>query len=258
LIEYVPPPESPLALNSRQIISLRAYYKPSRGRLTSWWQRGKAEARDKLLAILNEEQVKAIEQGAMLEQAIRNGRKNEIDFKVFAAQNAEVLLSIQHKAQLIEQAMDSGLSLELDQQVRVDSLMVEAEVSKHEQMTRIELEKRWTQIKQDMDAADLYETSEQSVINKLTGYLREMLLAKHEIETGKDPLPVKKRIIAQYDRNIESLEARINERNGLVLPKNKEEARRPREATPNSREDSREAHQGFEESVPSPHPRDRD
>jgi hypothetical protein len=93
------------------------YYDPNRGRFSSWWQRGKAESRNRLLSVLNEEQLLIIQQGALLEESYRNKQKTEIDFKLWLAQNASVLHQLLVNETLINNALEKGMTLDGHQRV---------------------------------------------------------------------------------------------------------------------------------------------
>lgn len=86
------------------------YYNPSRGRFTSWWQRGKAEARVALQRVLNDEQILIIQQAATLEREVMDGKRRQVDFSLYVAQNATVLIELKAKAELINQAVGTGMT----------------------------------------------------------------------------------------------------------------------------------------------------
>lgn len=75
----------------------------------------------------------------MLEKAIREGKKSEVDFQVYVAQNAQTLLAIQLNAKLINQAMDLGLSVERADELNFSKLMSDVKVSEHERISKINL-----------------------------------------------------------------------------------------------------------------------
>lgn len=104
-----------------KVSQLVEYYKPSRGRLSSWWQRGKAESRVKLLRVLNEEQSLVLQQAAMLEEAVREGRLKMVEFEMFLAQHHFTLFQMKAQASLIEQALAEGYTVENYQQVKLDN-----------------------------------------------------------------------------------------------------------------------------------------
>lgn len=103
----------------RNVESLIEYYDPARGRISSWWNRGKAEGRVKYLTVTNDEQRLLIEQAAMLERAAAEERslkfeskRQQIEFNIFIARNAIALMELKTKADLIERAFDSGMTEE--------------------------------------------------------------------------------------------------------------------------------------------------
>lgn len=218
------------------------HYRPSRGRLSSWWRRGQAEGRAHLLAVLNQEQVLVIQQGAMLEEAALHSRRAVETFKMFLAQNAAALFQLQANAALIEQALSRGRTLQADQQIILEEALSRLRtdearrasnisVSEHERRTQIDVQARWEQIVQDLDAADLLAISEQQLLKKLRANFNELVRERHQISKGNDPEPVKKRILSRFDKDIDSLERLIDARQArLFLSENGEETRRLKEA----------------------------
>jgi hypothetical protein len=100
-------------------------------------------------------------------------------------------------------------------------------VNEHKYRTDIDLEKRWREIAQDLDAGDLLDLADQQLIKKQTVYLEEMYRRRYEIATGDDPPEVKEALLARYDKNIRHLEVKIDARQtGLLLSENGQEARR--------------------------------
>jgi predicted transcriptional regulator len=126
-----------------------------------------------------------------------------------------------------EQFVNKATELGIDPVILSLTEQSQIEVNKARQLAEIDIERRWKEIVQDLDAADLLHLSEQQLINKLTGYYEELLRKKHEIEIGADPEPVKNALLARYDKNIKSLEGRIDDRQDrLVLSENGKEVKR--------------------------------
>ncbi|HEY0427511.1 MAG TPA: hypothetical protein VGC76_06870 [Pyrinomonadaceae bacterium] len=96
----------------RNVEALFKYYEPTRGRISSWWRRGQGEGRVKLLSVTNEEQRLLIEQAAMLERAAAEDKRRKVEFNIFIAQNAIALVELKAKADLIERAFESGMTVE--------------------------------------------------------------------------------------------------------------------------------------------------
>src|SRR5687767_580061 len=63
-------------------------FDPNRGRFWSWWLRGKAEGRNKLLTALNEQQRQLIEQGAMLASHAHESQKAYADTRAYVVSRA--------------------------------------------------------------------------------------------------------------------------------------------------------------------------
>jgi hypothetical protein len=200
------------------------YYSPERGKLTSWWQRGKAEGRGKLLEALNLEQRLVIEQGAILESSVLSGEKAASDHQVFLAKNHHTLLELKHLQVLIQEAAAQGFSLDTDQ-----------EIKKHKALTDIDIENRWKEIVQDLNASDLVTMSDHQLLQKERQYLAEEVRAKFELLAGNDPQEVKDELALDMDQHIEFLKERIHARQTrLLLSENGNETLRLEEGTAHS------------------------
>jgi hypothetical protein len=218
--------------------SLIDYYSPKRGRFTSWWQHGKSESRTRLLTVLNQEQLFVIQQGAILEDAIRNKTKTESDFHVYLARNAATLMELQLKNALIQAALAQGYTVETDQKLKLESGLSGIRLNEHEERTKIDLDARWKEILQDSNAADLALIGDHLVIKKLREELIQARRERHAIKTGDDPEPLKRELLKDYKKFISRLEAKIDEREtGYLLSQNQKEAKGLGEGTPESRPD---------------------
>lgn len=211
------------AVNSN-VQELVDYYNPERGRLTSWWQRGKAEGRGKLLEALNTEQRLVIEQGAILEASVLEGKKTASDHQVFIARNYNTLLELQHQESLIQQASEQGYSVDTDQ-----------EIKKHKALAEIDIEKRWKEIVQDLNASDLVAMGDHQLLQKERQYLAEEVRAKHQLLNGDESQAVKDEIALDMDQHIRFLKERIHARQArLLLSENGNEALRLEEGEAHS------------------------
>jgi hypothetical protein len=204
------------------IQSVIEYYKPNRGRLTAWWQRGKAEGRGKLLDALNLEQQRVVEQGAILESAVLQGQKTFSDHELFIAQNQSVLLELQHKEVLIQQAAQQGYSVEVDQ-----------EIKKRKALSEIDIENRWKEIIQDLNAADLVQMGDHQLLQKEREYLAGEVRARYALLSGSDTQPVKDELVIDMNQHIQFLKDRINARQARLLsPEDGQETKRLEEGAP--------------------------
>jgi len=203
--------------------SLTAYYDPNKGRLSSWWRRGKAESRVKLLSVLNEEQYLVIQQGAMLEEAVRNGKKSKSDYERYLAQNAFVIGELKAKATLIVRALQQGYTVETDQHLKVvkgeSQVRVSEEearsgikVKEHQQLQAVDLKVRWEEIQQDLKMADEADTAEQTIIKNLRGELADAKRERFNLKNSDEPEDLKKELLRDYKIYISHLEAHIHER----------------------------------------------
>jgi hypothetical protein len=230
---------------------VKHHYNPRNGRFTAWWKRGKADQRNKLLQVLNEEQVKVIERATILEEQILAGRKRMVEFEAFVTRYASELVQIRANEELILQALARGLSVEHHQTLRVESEMSslrvgeaqalsEVKVREHHRLKDIDLQARWKEIQQDSDAADLAQLGDYLVIKKLHQELMEAREQRHAIKVSSRPRELKEDLLADYDEFIARIKAKINEREagqaGRISSTNGKEARGTKKAS-NSRAD---------------------
>lgn len=96
------------------------YYNPKRGTFTSWWQRRKSEGRTALNLQVSAEYLSVIEQGHLLETAIREGKQKEIDFRMWVAKNGLILTELKVSNILIVEAAKVGLTVENDQHIKLE------------------------------------------------------------------------------------------------------------------------------------------
>jgi len=102
------------------VIQLLDFYSPQKGRLTSWWQRGKGESRVKLLQVINEEQSLLLEKGAQIADAVLQGKQKMVAFEMFLAQHHFELFKMKAQAKLIEMALEEGYTVENYQAVKLE------------------------------------------------------------------------------------------------------------------------------------------
>jgi hypothetical protein len=240
---------TPVRREDVSIARLTEFYSPSKGRFSSWWQGGKAEARAKLLTQLNQEQLLVIEQGAILEREVQAREKNEVEFKMFIAQNIQVLNRLMLEQARINQAIKRGRTPETDDfltreeghsRIRIDEAqrLSDIKVVEHQRVKETDLETRWKEILQDSNAADLALIGDHLVIKKLRDELAQARRERYAIKNGNDPKPLKRELLADYDKFIKRLEAKIDEREtGHLLSENREAARKLPQAQANGRAD---------------------
>jgi hypothetical protein len=231
-----------LEVYSRELSPPRAdvlqFFQPHSGRLSLWWANKKSESRGRLLQSLSKEQALVLEQGARLERVALESRQNEVSFKRFVAENAEILYHIKIRAELAEKAAEEGFNLDNHQQVKMAQAMSRVKIDELTELKALDLDTRWKEIIQDSDAADLAQIGEYLVIKKLRHELREARKERYAIKTGDDPEELKQELVADYDKFISRLEAKIDEREtGHLLPENRETPRRLTEGKNQSRAD---------------------
>jgi hypothetical protein len=151
------------------------FYKPSRGRFTAWWQRGKAEGRVALQEVLNKEQILIIQQAATLENEVREGKKKEVEYNVFVARHVTELLELKARASLIEQAFGKGMTVDHYSEVNKESAYSNIRVGEYERKIEIDKQTEAWRIEQNLSAAERYKMTEDAVTNRLRKELEEAL-----------------------------------------------------------------------------------
>jgi hypothetical protein len=128
-----------------------------------------------------------------------------------------------------------GRPVEVHRDIVREEELSRIRLQEHEEKARVDLQVRWQEIVQDLDAADLLEISEQQLLKKLRGNLNELYRERYQIEEGDDPPVVREKILARYDKDAGYLERLIDARQaGHFLQEDKEEVRRLAEGTPDS------------------------
>jgi hypothetical protein len=123
-------------------------------------------------------------------------------------------------------------------EIILEKAKMEIEVNKHKKIKEIDLEARWQEILQDSNAADLALIGDHLVIKKLYNELAEARKKRHAVKVGDDPEELKQDLLADYDKFIQRLEAKIDEREtGHILSENREATRGLPQAKANSRTD---------------------
>jgi hypothetical protein len=108
-------------------------------------------------------------------------------------------------------------------------------INEHKYRTEIDLDNRWKEILQDSNAADLALIGDHLVIKKLREELTKARKERFAIKTGDDPEELKQELLADYDKFISRLEAKIDAREtGHLLPENRKAQGRLTEGTPDS------------------------
>jgi hypothetical protein len=121
-------------------------------------------------------------------------------------------LLVQHEAaqQRTITALEDGLSIEGKEQLLLAAGLSNIKVDEHQKLSGIDVENRWKEIVQDLDAADLLILAAQQVIKKLGNELKQARIERYEIETGKLPKPLKKQLLDDKDKDIAHLEEQIS------------------------------------------------
>lgn len=138
-----------------QLSSLRDFYNPNKGRLSSWWQQGKSNSRSGMLRSFNEEEKLLIERAVILENAAINNKKKRAEFQTFIATHATLFIEIKTRAKLIKKAVKRGLDIDTHLRVREEELLSEVRIKEYQateglkDLREIEKERALSQIKVD-------------------------------------------------------------------------------------------------------------
>jgi len=197
-----------------KVRTLEKYYNPNRGRLTSWWQRGKAEGRTKLLEVLTQEERLVLEQAAIMEQQVQARVRSNLEFEQFLATHHVTLLQLRGKAQQIEDALDAGMAVETHQEVIRQKALNELEVDKHRDITDItlnaELQKMQEQVRLAIIAKTLTTMQQVNLIQELLDNTYKQI---EDIKRGSFAKGTKQRMIEDREELIQGF---ANERKRLL------------------------------------------
>lgn len=176
----------------RNYKSLVEFYNPNHGRFTSWWRRGKGEARNKFLTVVNEQQRLLIEQAAMLERAADEEIKRkleintrQLELKIFIARNAAELRELRLKADLIENALGAGMTAQDFSQINKEATQSKIRATEHERKILLEHKIKTDERKQAVDLAVMQGSFKQhQEINKLQELIDSVQLEISGIENN--------------------------------------------------------------------------
>lgn len=210
-----------------KIESLVSHYHPQKGTFTAWWSAIKSKKRTELAQQLNQEQLAVIEHGMMYERAALEGKKNASEIEAFVKTNQHILFELQAKEYLIRQAAVLGRTHELHQELIREEELSRIKTDEHARLKEIDLEARWREILQDSNAADLAQIGDHLVVKKLRAELMEARRERYAVKSGDDPEELKQELLADYDKFISRLEAKIDEREtGHLLSEDREAPKR--------------------------------
>jgi len=211
------------------------FYNPQSGVFTSWATRLRGEGRTKLLEVLNKEQQLLIQQAALFESQVRNGVREQVEFKMFLAQNAMELLSLKTTAELHKKAFEKEMVPEDWSKVRVaqetskirmeeEQILADLqqkseqealnrklkEETERAERLRIEEEER---IKRNLESAIAYKRNEDTITNNLRKELEDTIIELEILENRTDlGVLTKAKLLAVKNNKIENLEHRIKAR----------------------------------------------
>jgi hypothetical protein len=209
-------------------------YSPSQTRFEARKETKASTARAEEARAINEEStqiIATVNQDASLEKS-----KFEKDHIVEKLTREEEALTSNHQVLLAQNKLATHLMSRAEEKDLDMTAYVETNL--HRIRQEIDLETRWKEILQDSNAADLALIGDHLVIKKLRQELRDARKERYAIKTGDDPEELKKELLADYDKFIERLEAKIDEREtGHLLSENGEAPRRLTEGQNQGRAD---------------------
>lgn len=195
-------------------------YNADRGRITSWWQRGKAESRGKMLFALNEEMRLIIEVISLRSQA------HSAEWRHKAALEVEQLLHRNQKA-ILEIATSQGMDVGVYQQKLLIQLEVDKEILLMREQSNIkvdeyreikEIDKNVYQFEKGIDVQGAIIASLEPIyqVNFLTQELNK-ILDRRELLLLEPDSDRKKKMLKRLDKNIKLLNEAIDAKGqGLI------------------------------------------
>ena len=200
------------------IQGLLNYYEPGRGVFTSWWQRNRAEGRFKLQEVLNQEQNAYLESLMTLERQVREGKKQQVEYELFIAQNATILFELKNRAALADAALGSGMNVEHFSESNKEKESVNARVEEYGRKTEIDKQHEAWKIEQNLSAAFRVRQVEDSDLARLRDELEKAIDKKEEIELMEiseysklEKLAIVESTIANLKFRIKAKEKRLEE-----------------------------------------------
>ncbi|HSK70931.1 MAG TPA: hypothetical protein VK892_04495, partial [Pyrinomonadaceae bacterium] len=115
------------------------YYDPRLGVFSNWLRRLRGEGRNKLLEVLNQEQKLLIEQAAILERQVREGKREQVEYHLFVARNISELMALKANAEVNRQAFGSGMNPDHYSQVNYEKALSEMRTKEHRDKSEIDL-----------------------------------------------------------------------------------------------------------------------
>jgi hypothetical protein len=205
------------SFTQQSIEQIKAHYSPRRGRFTSWWQRGKGEGRNKLLTVLNQEQVLVIQKAAVLEQQAMASGKALAEYQTYLVNNAAIIHQLRTNEQLIEQALTKGLTVETDQRIILETALSNLRVREHERLKDVDLTAARQSAKDALDAADRLHLNPYKLLEQLTNSLNKAYEDRANLEISNDPAKTDK--LRRLNKSIAFLEETIDVRQSRLLQK---------------------------------------
>jgi hypothetical protein len=195
------------------------YYNPKQGRLSAWWNRGKAESRVKLLQVLNEEQRLVLEQAAMAEERAMQSERNRIEFEKFIATHVIELMELRLSASIIDHALAMGVDRDTAVYVNRVRVLDQLELEKLERQSFIHTREYRDKKQADNEAlAEGYRIDHENItrtqqeplelIDRATERLFKLYDQRAELENSTDNAKAHK--LAQLNKNIKIAEAALD------------------------------------------------
>ncbi len=217
-------------------------FDPQRGRFWSWWLRGKAESRNKLLTAMNDQQRALIEQGAMLARHVNESQMAYAQTRSFVVKHAIELFELRqrmnlvvvagelgftldnHQAVLFEREKDTleagrekrrhdldleGLRVKTEWEIKKEREVSQIRLKEHEERIRIELANRRTEYEQDQENVDRIQDDELETIDRKTKRLFRLYDERAHL-MASDTDPAKEHKIRLLNKNIAKAEAELN------------------------------------------------
>lgn len=236
--------------SQRKIDDLANFFDPRHGRFRTNWRLKKAQAHHELQKVVTDTQRLVIEQMTMIDDAIINGQKKQIEFDYFVKQNSLALIELQAKAILIEAATNIGLPLEQYVNLREAELQLmlrnreyntqmQSEIYAHAQKTKIDLDAEHARSqleiadffhrkKIELDAeiklaeaelrlgvvADYMQANQQMII--IQDLLDQIYMEIEDIQTSSHSDATKRRMIADREETITAFKAQKNKTSGKL------------------------------------------
>jgi hypothetical protein len=114
-----------------QLATLRDNFNINKGKFSTWLQITRSQRNTRLIEVLTENELAVIEHGAVIEKAVREKEKSELEYLRFLQEHRYELMELQTKEYLLQEATRNFLPLEDYVEVRKEELLTDLRIKEY-------------------------------------------------------------------------------------------------------------------------------